>query len=71
MISADDMRNILRHRCEEAGSQREWSRLNDAAETTVSAILAGRMPVTRYIAGKLGYQRFNAFKPLHQTNDVK
>lgn len=71
MITADNMRQILRHRCEEAGSQREWSRLNGAAETTVSAILAGRIPVTREIAAILGYQRFHAFKALQQAGDVE
>jgi hypothetical protein len=71
MISADEIRNILRHRCEEAGSQRNWCALHGFGETYVSAVLAGRLTPGSRLLKALGYQKKVAFTALQQNDNVE
>lgn len=71
MITADNLRQILRHRCEEAGSQRSWCALHGLGETYVSAVLAGRLTPGSRLVRALGYQKKVVFTALQQTDNVK
>jgi hypothetical protein len=57
MLNANDIRQILRHRCEQAGSQQNWCILHDIKPTYVSAVLGGRLLPGRKLAKVLGYDK--------------
>jgi hypothetical protein len=69
-ISANDLRNILRHRCIAAGSQRNWCALHDMSETYVSAVLAGRLSLGNKLVAALGYQKKICFVSLQDFDNV-
>lgn len=68
MISADDMRNILRHRCEEAGGQKAWAEKNGFAVSFVQFVLSGDRRVSDRMANALGYNRKVVFFACNPEN---
>lgn len=69
MISADDMRNILRHRCEESGGQKAWAEKNGFAVSFVQFVLSGDRRVSERMAKALGYNRKVVFIPCNSEID--
>lgn len=56
MLTQGDIRNILRHRCEAAGSQSAWARANGVKRQYVSQVLAGKQRPGAAILRALGYE---------------
>jgi hypothetical protein len=71
MITESDLRNILRHRCEEAGGQGAWAKSNGFALSFVQFVLAGERRVSARIAKALGYNRSVVFFPCNSDPDVE
>lgn len=69
-LSERDMRNILRHRCEEAGGQKAWAVANGVSPQHVSDILNGRRNVSAKIAKLVGYSPLIRFSALHSESDT-
>jgi hypothetical protein len=61
MIDGNDMRNILRHRLEAAGSKSEWAADNGFTITFIDYVLKGKRGMTKRLAKSLGYNRIVAF----------
>lgn len=58
VLEADDVRDLLRRKCEEAGSQAAWARDNDVAEVVVGYVVNGdRAPTSPSIMRALGLRR--------------
>ena len=57
MIDQNDLRNILRHRCEAAGGAGKWAAANDIFPQYVSAVLRGKVAGGNQIANALGYEK--------------
>jgi hypothetical protein len=62
MINANDIREILRKQCAEAGNQGNWARRHGVDQTYVSAVLSGRAFPGRKICGPLGYVKIITFE---------
>ena len=63
MITQSDIRNILRHKCEEAGGQKQWATNNDIGTGFVNDVLTGRRSPSSRLAKKLGYEKIVHFTP--------
>ena len=68
MINADDMRNILRHRCEEAGSVNKFALQHGLNQSFVNKIVRGECQITKKIAKILGYERKVYFTTCNPEN---
>ena len=66
MLSQQDMRNILRHRCEEAGSQAALARNLGVSIQYIHDVLAGRRQFSANLAARIGYERKIVFSPCNQ-----
>ena len=55
-LTQADIRNILRHRCDEAGGQSAWARANGVKRQYVSQVLAGKQRPGDAILRALGYE---------------
>jgi hypothetical protein len=62
-ITADDLRAILRERCNAAGGQKNWGAANDVSPQFVSDVLLGKRNVTTSIAALLGYDKKVTYAP--------
>jgi DNA-binding transcriptional regulator YdaS (Cro superfamily) len=71
MLTENDMRNILRHRCASAGSAAAFAQQANLSEGLVSQILSGRQKVGPKMAKALGYRKIIRFEPLQSNSDVK
>jgi len=69
MLTADNMRQILRHRCEEAGGQKEWAKQNGFALSFVQFALSGDRHISARLAEALGYNRKVVFIPCNSEID--
>jgi hypothetical protein len=56
-VSAEEVRQLLRRCCEEAGSQTGWARKNDMSGVYVSDVLAGRRDPGGKLLAALGLER--------------
>lgn len=70
MISEADMRNILRHRCEQAGGQKAWADANGFALSFVQFALADERRISGRLAEALGYNRKVVFSACDDSKDV-
>jgi hypothetical protein len=61
MISENDLRNILRHKCEAAGTQRAWAQQHGICEVNLCQVLKGQRAVTDAMASALGYLKIVQF----------
>jgi len=69
MITQNDLRNILRHRCEAAGSQRKFAREIGFSAQFVCDVLQGRRHISSELAEKIGYRRKIVFFPCSESVD--
>lgn len=67
MLTQADMRNILRHRCEEAGGQGKFAESIGISPQYLSDILNGKRAIGAMLAGKIGYERKIVFTPCDNT----
>jgi hypothetical protein len=56
VITENDMRNILRHRCERDG-QKAWAEKNGFAVSFIQFVLSGDRRVSERLSEALGYNR--------------
>ena len=68
MITQDDMRNILRHRCAKAGGQKPFAMSIGYSPQYVSDILQGHKDVSWNLARQLGYERKIVFSACNPQN---
>lgn len=68
MLSQQDMRNILRHRCEEAGGQAAWGRKHGFTRQMICNVLAGNIGISKRMAEAIGYRQIVVFCSL-QTEE--
>jgi hypothetical protein len=61
MLSADQVREMLRRECEKAGGLRKWGRANLVSAAYVSRVLHGEKEVGDSIAKALGVTRYVAW----------
>jgi DNA-binding transcriptional regulator YdaS (Cro superfamily) len=71
MLNENDLRQILRHRCESAGSAAKFARQADLSEGLVSQILSGRQKMGPKMARALGYRKIIRFEPLQPNSDMQ
>jgi hypothetical protein len=57
ILSADDVRDLLRRECEAAGGQTAWGRLYDISVQQINNALCGRGSPGGSIAAALGLRR--------------
>ena len=57
MLSQEDMRNVLRHRCEQAGGQSAYARQIGICRSMINNVLIGEREVGPELASKMGYQK--------------
>jgi hypothetical protein len=57
MLSADDVREMLRRECEAAGSREKWAHKHAMSPALVSFFLAGKQGPGPKIEGALGIRR--------------
>jgi hypothetical protein len=57
MLSADQVREMLRRECEKTGSQRKWALANGMTPQQVNNVLSGRESPGGSIARALGLRR--------------
>lgn len=69
MLSGDDIRSVLRIRCEQWGGQGAFAASVGLSETLVSLVLAGKQKPGPKIARALGYQKKVVFVPLQSKKD--
>ncbi len=70
MITADNLRQILRHRCEAAGGQKTWAALHQLSPQYISDVLNARREVSTKLAAKLGYSKKVFFSACNAGSDV-
>ena len=70
MITENDLRQILRHRCEQAGGIYAWSKANGVDGGYTSNVLRGRIGLGKQIATALGYQKKVSFIACNAGSDV-
>ena len=61
LLSADDVRVLLRKACKEAGTQKAWAAASGVSETYLYHVLAGRREPSAAILKPLGLKRANFF----------
>lgn len=70
MITQDDLRNILRHRCEAAGSITKWAAMNGLNQSYVQETIAGNyQTIGPKICAALGYRKIIQFVPCNEKQD--
>ena len=70
MINADNLRQILRHRVEEAGTAANFARQHGLSEGLISQVLSGRHKIGPKIARACGYRKITVFQALQEPIDM-
>lgn len=69
MITQNDIRAILRHRCEASGSQKQWAIANNIGTGFVNDVLTGRREPSARLSKALGYEKTVHFIPCNTQHD--
>jgi hypothetical protein len=70
MISENDLRNILRHRCEAAGSVAKWAAMHGLNQSYVQETVFGNyQSIGPKIYAALGYRKIIQFAPCNSENE--
>ncbi len=69
MKTEKQMRQLLRHACDKAGSQRAFAQANDVSPQYVGAILTGDKEMSSKIGEALGYKKVKGWVLDKKKND--
>ena len=61
LLNEEDARDMLRALCAEAGSMRKWAEAHNITPTVISDTLAGRRPVSKELARRMGLTRIQFY----------
>jgi hypothetical protein len=61
-LTAEQLLDVLRSACREAGSQQDWAKANGFSPAFVSDVLNGRRGITESIADALDYEFVGAYR---------
>lgn len=69
MATEEEIRALLRERCDQAGSAKAWASANGMAFSYVSEVLRGEKRPGKLLLEKLGYVRTREYRPVGEPSD--
>ena len=66
-MTADEMREMLRRMCEEAGSQEAWAKAHGFGQSYVSQVILGLSTPSPRLLAEMGMREVVSYEPVGET----